>query len=416
MYNIFLTEMPIFILAAALLVLPLIAPFSFPFLPTIPDLWPTKDFMVLLFGLAIILRSDFSRNRNPWVWGFIMFLPISIYSSPPLRLIYGYQNLGGSWQWTALAWCLFYFMLHRAIAGTKISYNAKTMLARAIVWGAAISACYALLQAMGIDQFQTARTVDEIGLPQAIDIVANIGNPTYLSVYLGICLPFAIFYMRWAILPIVAVICIAQSDFAFYGSILTIGLMIALRFGRFWLKAYTGVGVLALVLMVGFWHQIKPFADQHSNGRLPVWKQTFEDWRTPCIKITVTPEMGEDQRKEIELLNKRNYVFTGRGPGSFPFIYSPKHRPPDTAPKSQVPFDTPHNVYLRILYELGLVGLVLFVGTIGWIFWQALKSPFDEFKIAVFCSAFFVTFCMIGTPVEVINPLAFFCVVIFSLL
>ncbi len=401
----------ILIFCISLIVIPLAVPFSFPFLPEIPDLWETKDFLVLLFSLAFILTSKSPGNagKNPWLMGLMIFLPISIYSSPPLELIYGYQNMGGMWQWRALAWCFLYFMLYVNLLGIPyyVEKNQK-MIVRLLGWGAVISAIYALLQAAGLDQWQLGRDWHEIGNPVSRDIVANIGNPTYLACYLGICFPFVILYARWwwTVLVGIAIIC-CQSDFGTFGALLTIALICMLRSGKVaWLKAAAIIATLAVLLVIDFWPQVKPHV--HDNSRFSTWHDTLNDWNKPSLIMKITPDMPDAQKKEIEILNKRNYAFTGRGLGSFPFIFSPKH---------QTKFDTPHCVPLRVLYETGLVGLILFLGSLVWIFWNAFKTwPFNKFKVAIFSSAFFICFCMIGIPLEVINPVAYISVAIFSIL
>lgn len=401
------------------------SPFSFPFLPTINDLWTAKDFLVLMFSLGIICLSrsggKMGKNANPWISILLLYIPISIYSSPPLELKYFWQNMGGLWGWRSFAWCLLYFALSCALGGLSWARErTKRCVALSFVWGALISSVYAILQAGHLDQWQIGRTYAQIGHPAAMDIVSNIGNPSYLAVYLGICLPFALLYLPWAAIPIVAVICVAQSDFAFVGTILTGLLMLCLRSGKMIvLKICAGLVVFGCFLAMEQWPQIRTYLEHAGNGRMECWQNTLHDWKSPCIIMKITDDMPEEKRRDLEMFNKRTYVFTGRGPGSFPFIYQPKYKVIITDPNLayQVPFDSPHNVYLRVLYEMGLTGLIIFVGALIWIFNRAIKSfPFDRFKLAVFCSAFFICFIMIGTPVEQINPLAYFSVVIMSIL
>lgn len=223
--------MALLIFCLSLLFIPLATPISLPFFPVINDLWQTKDLFVLIFATAIILLTPTKRSENPWLVALMIFLPISIYSAPQFSLIYGTQNMAGLWMWRSLAWCMLYFGLYQALGG--LSYNrekTQKMIAGAICWGAIISAAYALLQAIGLDQYQTNRSYFEVGHPAAMNIVAHIGNATYLSVYIGICLPFVVLYMRWYwIILVIIPIIICQSDFGFYGTILTMGLLFCIK-------------------------------------------------------------------------------------------------------------------------------------------------------------------------------------------
>lgn len=184
-----------------------------------------------------------------------------------------------------------------------------------------------------------------------------------------------------------------------------------------WVKSYFVILIFGFFILAEQWPQFETYLYKQSNGRWECWQQTFKDWQSPSIILPITQDMTDAQKREIEVLNSRTFVYTGRGPGSFPFIYSKKHLIHDDVLHYRVPWDTPHNVYLRVLYELGLFGLVLFVGSIVWIFWRAFKVwPFDRFKTAVFCSAFFISFVMIGIPLEQINPLTYFSVAVFAIL
>lgn len=348
------------------------------------------------------------KMRNPWVIAFLIFLPISIYNAPKYQLSFGFQNMGGLWMWQTLAWILGYYLLYLAIGQLRVNLDKGIMIARCIGWVAVISSVYAILQFLGLDQFQTTRTYNEIGQPVAPEVTAFIGNPTYLGVFLALSLPFCCLFMRWwwPVLVFIAIL-MCQSDFAIGGAIVTAGFMLCMKAkNTAWLKLYIGAGFLAALLLLCFSSQLK--LEKRANGRLVIWKQTIEDWRSPPILLKVTPEMPDQEKLRNELLNKRTNVLTGRGPGSFPFLFGTKH---------QSKWDDPHNVYLRTLYEYGILGLTGLLGMLGWVFWHKFQEArWNRFTLALYSSFFFICLAAIGIPMLHVEPLRFYCVVVFALL
>lgn len=392
------------ILYLALVIIPLAIPLNLPFMPNIPDLWQTKDFLSIMFTLAIILLGPKTKENNPWLISLVLFYPISIYSSPPIQIQYGHENIGGAWLWREFAWVLLYYAFSTSLRAMKIEGEE---VAKAIGWTGVITAIYAILQSLGLDQWQATRDFQEIGWTiKSVNVVANIGNPRYCAIFLGLCLPFSVLYMRWwcsAAIGIAILMC--QSHFGTYGMALTLALMFCLFRGMKWLYGFLIACIISIALLVGFWSKIESHIPW--DGRNSIWEQTFEDWPKPCIHLPVTDDMGEDRKKQVELLNKRNYVFTGRGPGSFNAIFATKH---------ETKFNFAHNEYLQALYEIGLFGAFLLIMALGWHFWKAFSIPLNRFRIACICSGFFSCVCAIGFPIWHFEPLRFYSVVALSLL
>jgi O-antigen ligase len=89
-------------------------------------------------------------------------------------------------------------------------------------------------------------------------------------------------------------------------------------------------------------------------------------------RVTSLGQMFSDKQEDFSLWRRQNYLrvglnifkdhpFLGGGPGNFPVL----HAHPDYQPHSilvGVPRQ-PHNTYLQVISETGLVGLVFFIGT-----------------------------------------------------
>ncbi len=404
------------ILCLSLFLIPLLGSITVgPFI-SLKDPASAKEFFAIVSIIAMSISSTVwriypnrKRSHNLFLYALILFIPLSIYSSPPLRLTYGFHNLGNLWLWKSSLWIAAYFILYRCIIFIPILMeDHKLFVGKAIGFSAILSSGYAYLQFLGLDQWMFTNPVEWIGNPKAANITAMVGNPTMLGVWLVICLPFlyTFFRKRWVFFVAGAAI-ITQSDFALAGCLFMLVFIAAMRQSRtFSLKAIAVGAVLFIVTIASLWGAIRPQITD--NSRFGVWQQTFEDWKGPCIKLTVTEGMSPAQRIEVQNLNKRTYVFTGRGPGSFPYIFGVKHNSA---------WESPHNVYLLCLYSIGLIGTVLFILAVGWILLRSFNSARgDPFQAALYCSAVYICLAAIGTPLMESETLRYFAVAIFAML
>lgn len=309
--------------------------------------------------------------------------------------------------WRALAWCLIYYIFFLSIQ--KVEIDSYRTLGKSIGWCAFIVSIYAWLQFFGLDQFQVIRPFEEIGWGNsAPGIASTIGSGFYLANFLAICLPFCFYTMRWwQIIAIIGAILICQSDTATLGLVLTLVLLLAMQAkSSLWVKILCGVCLSVCVICVFLWPTIGKKLENRSNGRFPIWSEAIHDWKTAPIQINISPDMTPEDKIQSNMLNTRNYALTGRGPGSFDFIFQRKHPG----------WNDPHNIYLKILYEYGLFGLVIFVCMVGWVFWNLFYlARFDDWSRVLFCALFYCCFAGFTVPLFVVEPLRFYCVLIFSL-
>lgn len=400
----------IHVLCLALLIIPLFGSITIGPYFKIADAEQAKEFyaliaILLISALSYIQQVNIIPKHNYFLYALILFLPISAYSAPPLRLMYGAGNVGNLWIWKATLWIILYFILYFFMP--KPDWHSKKVIAKTIGWAAILSCGYAYLQALGWDQFQFERSYYHIGSPKAANITAAVGNSTFLGVWLVLCLPFiwTYFKRRWTFF-VVGVVILSQSDFARAG-------LIFLAFFGLWLRSGWKIRLgmtLSLIILVFTIFATHPkmrtyvWWENKSNGRLQVWKKVWQDWPGPPIKIPILSTMTRDQIIEIQNLNKRNYAFTGRGAGSFPYIYG--------ISKSSK-WESPHNVYLLSLYCIGLIGTVLFLLSVGRLLWRV---PPDPFYLACCASLAFCCFAAIGIPFLNNEVLRFYGVAVAALL
>lgn len=370
---------------------------------SMPLVWPDQKVgaaILLISAFLISLQSQRREgiDRNKWLMALMVYLPISVVCAPKIRLAFGSVNLGGMWMWSALAWCIGYYVVYSVVSRICIFREKdRERIAWAVAIPAIISAGYVCLQFFNLDQWQYTRPYSEIGLPQMAHLTALIGNPTYLAVYLAACLPFvfAYFGIVWGSFCLLAML-LCQSDTALYGGVVALSLILALRLPR-----SNKVVILPLIALCVILAAIvcKDKFSVSYNGRLDVWHNTVEDWKAPPIIVKDAPA-------------QRTYALTGRGLGSFAVMFPVKHPPLKGFPI----WDTAHNEYLEALYSIGLIGFCLMSGALIWLFYTTRKAVFDKFYGCVYLSAVFLAISAGTLPVWHQEPMRMMFVIFAGLL
>jgi hypothetical protein len=375
-----------------------------------PDI--AKQFVVfvscLVVGILTFIKSDPSQKRfiNWPLYALLVFLPVTIYCAPPIDLEYGTANLGGSWMWASMVWVVAFWLLYESVV--RLVFIRPLWIARSIGWAAIISAVYALIQAAAVDQFQFVQEYSVIGNPAAKNITAFIGNPTYLAVWLVMCLPFLFAYFRWPAWTLTGTaIIFCQSDIGLAGMVIVGLLWGAFRARRGgWLAALVAAGLAALIVSWASWGYLRPKLTD--NGRFSVWAQVWEDWRGPVVLMSPDEEMTPDEAKDVQKLNNKTYALTGRGMGSFPIIFGNKY---------STQYKTAHNEHLEFLYCIGLIGYALFLAAAGYLFYTAFPlARGDLFYCACYVSLIFSFLAAAGMPVWHNDPTRLYSALMFSLL
>lgn len=398
----------LYLLCLALFIIPLCGPITIiPFID-VKDLWKAKEFLVILtIAASCYFPLKSYRTSKPLQW-ILIFLIISTFLMPPIVLKLGNADLGGLWAWKSLAWVLGYFILYQRIASMSLHINDKELISKAIGYAALISSIYAIVQLLNTDQFQLVRDWHDIGMGNSHpEMTGMIGNSVYLSIFLVMSLPFSLYAMRpWQSWTIVTAVLLAGSDTATCGMIIILSILWAMKVkSDLWLKLLLAMTVISATVCVSYWPQIRPHI--RDNSRFQIWKEVVKDWHGPVLTQEVTPDMSESQKSAYAILNKRTWSLTGRGLGSFEFLFQRKFPG----------WNDPHNVYLKILYELGLIGVCLFLWNIGSILWRnfALARK-DEWTLVLYLALVFCCFSALTTPLLIIEPLRLLICVIFALL
>lgn len=403
--------MTFWILAAGLFFLPLTGVIVIE--PVISIIHNTKEMLAIITCLLFIAYAQNSghvrkSNINKLLSALIVFIIFSINASPKISLIYNSVNIGNLWEWKAFAVILIYYMFYLAYARISLTVQQNASLCKIIGLTAIISSVYAIFQALGLDQAQSVKTLQQIGSPDAPGITAMIGNPTYLAIYLVASLPFVWhFFKKYATLPVVVAIILCKSDTGYAGLVLMF-LILTISKCRKNIRIYVIIAISILILCF-FGKNYKTFSD---NGRFQMWKQAAHEFYNPPITMQITPSMSAAQKAEIQKLNSKKYVMTGLGLGSFPIIHNANKKfvNPSTAWMSL------HNVYFDVLWSLGIIGLLLFLSTIYESFYHFYKKEKNKTDYLILFSFVFLLLasCLHSTILH--EPTRFLMVFLFCMI
>jgi len=298
---------------------------------------PKEQISILLscvIALFCLFNGLLKPVKNKWLFITFIFILISMTLIPKTSLVAGFFtgkeffltpdiNIDGVWNFKPVLYCLIYLLYF--ISVSSVEWNVKKTFI-IISWVGAVLSCFAIIQYFGFNQFLNIRPYEAIGNLPHKEITATLGQPTILSAFLGLCLPFSLYSKRYDhfILSCVAILMTGSLNGIFA---ILLSFLVLLR-NKF------AVIVIAIVLfsLAITYVALKP---SNFNGRIVTWGQTISDIKG-----------DSDWSKKI----KR--PLTGYGLGAFPFISSTFH---------QSAWREVHNEYLQIAFSIGIIGLILFL-------------------------------------------------------
>lgn len=151
----------------------------------------------------------------------------------------------------------------------------------------------------------------------------TFGNPTNLGIYIIVCLPYALKKkFLWGI-PLLIVVGLSNSASAILGAMTGVIIYLFLKNKRI------GIIIFILSLIIGLTFVKYNSTFLNPQGKLAIWIKAIQVWRENPI-----------------------WMILGRGPGSFEVS-----RFNDGASW----WTRSHNIIIHLLYEFGIIGLILFI-------------------------------------------------------
>lgn len=300
-----------------------------------------KMVWAVMFSLAISLVSLYKGRLKPFgnKWAFLLvgYLIVSLNLSPKPGLLFFGIDSARFWSWEPLFYSLVFLLFTISVASIEWPKDILRKTLDVMVYCGAVMATLVVLQYFRLDQFFEQR-FGTYG-----HMAGTLGNPTLIGPFLVLVIPIALFRRKFALAGLMVAATLAtQSNVALLGLIATVLAYLAFK-GKRWFVAVTIVVALVVPLLAGGYAVSAKFRDHFPhNERLLTWSQSIADIKAPVMQNS-----------------KKIYAITGIGPGSFMYLFHMKNN------QRNDNFVYAHNEYVQVLYELGIVGFLLFIGMLG---------------------------------------------------
>jgi hypothetical protein len=343
----------------------------------------------LILGLVGIYQGLLKPFKNKYLLILLGFLFVNILLCPKPNIPYADMNIGSFWIWQPFTYILIFFLMLVTISSIQFSEAQKVKIFKVMSWVGLVMSVYAILQFFKIDQFYSLSSIREAQLTPSGRIGGTLGNPTILAPFLVMIIPICLYLKKYWFAGIIGiVVLLTQSQVAIGAMIVSLVFLQSLKDK----KTAIRIGVLSLILLVlsvtAYFQNDKVKSFVGDSGRFAQWQQIIKDVNSPLIKEF-----------------KVSYPYTGRGIGSFKYIYHLKNKNI---------FHQAHNEYLEVFYNTGLIGLGLFLMFL----WTIIKGDFFQDRERKFLLTSFIgiAVCAGGTFVWQLGSHLFYTVVILGLL
>lgn len=282
-------------------------------------------------------------------------------------------------------------------------------IANTINWCIIIMGVYAIIQALGFDDFFSATNNMGLIANDKLDprfslshrIVGVIGNPSLFATWVAMCLPFSLYLKNKKgligfVLGLI-VLCLTWSATAILVAIITILFYLFFReiYLRKFIIIFLGVFfILAILLGIGY--------------------RTNPEIKKPISKVlmTLNPTGRIECHKEMWNILK-NRPLLGIGLGSFEYLIG--YNPEVVKKLNGEHWKELHNDIGQIWFSAGLIGFALFIMFIISVFVGFIRNISNEAIVFASSMVGFLVICLTLFPMRV-GPTAFYGVVLTGLL
>jgi len=352
----------------------------------------------IILALLVLYTSGFKRVRNKYVLFLMLSLLLSTLLSPEANLDIEHCNLYKFWSWQPLLTMGVFFLLYCAVSSHPMNYKDVRCLLNVMVWCGFLMAIYVMIQMAGCDQFFKATAGDNGAM------AGFLGHPTHVAPFIGMLLPLALYLKRYlkAFLMMIAVL-IARSSVADIAVLCSLVVYFGLKNKHIFLYTFFFALMYFSIFTVVNLNRQKTDAYFDSKPAIQWVKDIFifEDHN----RFNQWKQIAKDIVNPISEKAEQKFPLTGRGVGSFRFIYHAQH---------ENNYKQAHNDPLEFTYQTGFIGLAFFILSI----WYSIKRWWgkNEYKDAIIASLSCIFIASCASFVLQIGTISFYTVFLAGLL
>jgi hypothetical protein len=299
--------------------------------------------MLIFIGWSI-LKNVFLPLREKTILLFIGLCFLSIFNAPKIFIPSAIGDIVGHWMYKPVLYFIIYYLFLSAI--TSIWNEERTAIVsdtclKLMMWCGVITSAYLFLQFFGLDQFFKANVnnKDLNHVPAAV-VGGSLGQPTIAAAYLAMMIPLALYFRKYIPALFIAIAVLLTHSHVAIAATAAGGLFLfyASTKSKLFLMILAGIFVIISIAFYVNFNKWMPKLMRDGSGRLEVWGQIIKDVNQPIMADS-----------------NKTYSFTGKGPGSYQYLFSPRYG---------TRFIQAHNEILECLHDYGAIGVILFISIV----------------------------------------------------
>lgn len=317
-------------------------------------------------GITVLFAIIFVENL--WLALFLVW-------SSFIYAYYNFPGIGGGYVMHIFQACMLYQLTYHLVNRKRVETIFKLILVLC-----AINLIFTVLQIVGYDPIYLNYSTGVMNF----DPVGVMGLKAISGVFSAICIPIALYFSPWLVIAIVPALILSDCSSAVAATVVSI-LFLAYQQSR---KLFTYL--LIPVAMAGCLYFAHDSKMNMMSDRVNLWKESAKDAFTRPIV-----GMGLDSFRNIGALKPFLYFKNNVDNTALRMKYHqdenrwfPMSQTPPKLSKDGVlyvdPWDNPHNEFVGLFYEFGLVGFLIMMALCADVVKRLYRDPVVATIFAVF--------------------------------
>jgi len=330
------------------------------------------------FQLGITILFIIVFVENIWLSLFALWA-IAIYS------YYNFPSIGGEYVMNIFMGLILYQVTYRLVTRQRV-----ITIFKAVVALVALNILFTALQYFGYDPlFKNLKQ----GVMN-VDLVGIMGIKAVSGVFNTVCLPIVMYFSWWFAIPVLACIYFSEASCAILGVVAVLMFLIHKKSKKLFLI------LIIPILVAGGLYLQKDAKQNMITNRVNLWKASLKD-ALPHPFVG----MGLDSFRNIGAIKPFMYFSDTRDNSCVKMTYDLRNntwiapKGFDQTPRTDGvplvdPWDNPHNEYVGLIYEFGVIGFLIIMALLMDIVKRFKYCSNDKVVVSMFAS--FIAYAVVS--------------------